>query len=98
MLFFWSPCYFIIGEMLGWQINAKPFIDATPSTSNALRLLQLKNPPSMLSLLNGIDTISVKVEATRAPIATGVSLKTYLRSGRKLSAAKTPKKMSLKDF
>jgi len=84
--------------MLGWQMNAKPLMDATPSMSKAERLLKLKKSLSMLSLLKGIETIKVKVDATRAPIATGVSLKTYLRSGKKLREAKTPNKISLKDF
>ncbi len=52
----------------------------------------------MLSLLKGIETIKVKVDAIRAPIAAGLSLKTYLRFGKKLSAANTPKKISLNDF
>jgi hypothetical protein len=84
--------------MLRWQINAKPLIEATPSISKAERLLKLKKSLSMLSLLKGIETIKVKVDAIRAPIAAGLSLKTYLRFGKKLSAANTPKKISLNDF
>lgn len=84
--------------MLGWQIKANPFIEATPSRSIADRVLKLKKSLLMLSMLNGMETIRVRVEQTRAPIATEVSLKTYLRSGKKLRAAKTPKKMSLKAF
>jgi hypothetical protein len=82
--------------MLGWHRNANPLMDPTPNKSKADKLLKLRKPLSMLSLLKGIEIISVSVEAIRAPIATVVSLKTYFRSGKKLSAANTPKKINLK--
>ena len=65
-----------MGEILGWQIKARPFIDATEKASFKLNVLKSKKEESMLSTLNGIEPINVMVETTRAPIAIGVSFNT----------------------
>ena len=87
-----------MGDTLGWQIKAKPLIDATASNSCALLDLKVMKSLLMLSLLKGMETMRVRVEQMRAAMATEVSLKTYFRSGKKLRAANSPRKMSLKAF
>jgi len=96
--FFWFSFYLIIGDMVGWQNNAKPLIEATAKRSLRVRLGKSKNDELMLSVLKGIDAISVIVEITSAPIATGLSIRTYFKSLRQLKLAKITSKISLNIF
>jgi len=96
--FFWFSFSLIIGDMVGWQMNAKPLIDTTAKRSLRVRVGKSKNDELMLSVLKGIDTISVIVEITSAPIATGLSIRTYFKSLRQLKLAKITSKISLNIF
>ena len=79
-------------------MNAKPLIDTTAKRSLRVRVGKSKNDELMLSVLKGIDTISVIVEITSAPIATGLSIRTYFKSLRQLKLAKITSKISLNIF
>ena len=63
-------------------MKEKPLIEATASISLAVSCLILKKSPSMLLVLKDIEMMVMRVERTKAPMAMGVALKTYLRSGR----------------
>ena len=55
---------------------------ATERIYFAVRDFILKKSLSILSRLNAMEMMVMTVERTKAPMAIGVALKTYFRSGR----------------
>lgn len=87
-----------MGEMVGWQMKANPFIEATAKMLLIENYFRAKASESMLSRLKGKDITSMIVEIMRDPIAIGLSLKTKSSFFMKMELAKITNRIDWNSF